>query len=161
VCVCRKKISKTFADDAFCYYLFWNHQYCTSCFFEILVLLVVIIIIHPPIMVNIAGFDTCQGFQKACTALNGLAVLFPNEITVELTSFPTSAEYNIWLEANRSRIGAPSHTGSPFVWFEDGAVLGGLEDTLKWCRTTLSTGHVTPVHPVVNVDPWDHNVMLK
>jgi hypothetical protein len=125
------------------------------------VLLVVIIIIHPPIMVNIAGFDTCQGFQKACTALNGLAVLFPNEITVELTSFPTSAEYNIWLEANRSRIGAPSHTGSPFVWFEDGAVLGGLEDTLKWCRTTLSTGHVTPVHPVVNVDPWDHNVMLK
>lgn len=111
-------------------------------------------------MVHIAGFETCKGFEKTLTALNGLAVLYPHDITVEVTSFPSSTEYNTWLEANRSRIGAPSHVGSPFVWFEDGAVLGGVDDTLRWCRTTLAHGHITAIPPIVNVDPWNPSVFF-
>ena len=106
-------------------------------------------------MVHVAGYETCQGYRKVVTALNGLAVLFPNEISVEITSFPNSVEYKAWLESNRSRLGSPSHTDSPFVWFEEGAVLGGLSETIQWCRSTLSSGQIAPVIPVGNVDPWN------
>lgn len=61
-----------------------------------------------------------------------------------------------WLANFRSSINADNHKTSPIVWFDAGnKYLGGRDDTLAWCRATLTAPEPSITAVSVNVDPWN------
>ena len=78
-------------------------------------------------------------FQKAKSVLQGLSLIFPDRVSLEVHEFSTRDEFMTWLPANRDAIGAPGHRSSPFVWFEPGHVLGGCDDTIAWAKATFAS----------------------
>lgn len=62
------------------------------------------------------------------------------------------------METFGATIGAAEHKTSPIVWFDNGKYLGGCDDTLAWCRSTI-TAPEDFKEEVLNTDSWnsEHN----
>jgi len=101
-------------------------------------------------MLHVAGWTGCGAFRQASSALRGVLAIFPKKFELEVLEFPTRDEYMEWLPKNRETIGAPTHATSPLVWFENGNVLGGRDDTVAWCKKLFGVADI-PFSPPVRV----------
>ena len=79
--------------------------------------------------VTVAGWKACSYFQRARTALQGVAVLSPQAITVDEVEHPDKPSYVSWLAEIKPRFSgnpaAVAHTSSPFIWINESDVRGG------------------------------------
>jgi thioredoxin reductase (NADPH) len=106
--------------------------------------------------------------------VNGLSLLFPSKFTAKIEEYATRDEYKEWVTQYNSSVGAPSHTSSPLVWTSNETqenqltLVGGHDDTLKWCRqfmappsTSNSATSVTHSNDVVASDHgFDYDVIV-
>lgn len=92
--------------------------------------------------ITVAGWTDCGFYQKAKTALTGLAVIQPDKFNVTVAEYRNKTEYRAWLDEFKVQgLGgaASKHTSSPIVYFDDAdKYLGGCDDTLAWCRKIFS-----------------------
>ena len=89
------------------------------------------------------GWVGCQYFQKARTALQGLAVLAPpGEIAVDFVEHPDRASFVDWWTKFRTTLGprAEAHSSSPAVWLNGSDFLGGCDSTLAWIKANYMAG---------------------
>ncbi len=75
--------------------------------------------------VTVAGWKACSYYQRARTALQGVAVLSPSAFTVEEVEHPDKPSYVSWLASVKPRFTNPAaaaHTSSPFIWLNEADV---------------------------------------
>lgn len=119
--------------------------------------------------INIAGWSACGFYKKAKVALTGLETIFPDKFSVTVNELPDRTAYREWLASYKKDVpAADKHTSSPIVWFDNNNYLGGCDDTLKWCRSVLSSsdgeqetnGIVANVNEVDTTETYDYDLVV-
>lgn len=108
-------------------------------------------------LIRIAGYNGCGAFRRANAALLGLQAIFPDKFKIDTQDSGNRDAYQEWLQANRDGLGVPTHRTSPLVWFDNGVVLGGNDDTIAWAQRLLSGGSTDAPSPQNLVDQFDPN----
>jgi len=103
----------------------------------------------------IAGWSSCKYYIRAVNALRGVLAIFPGKFELNVLEFASHEEYDVWLPANRDLIGAPHHETSPLIWFENGSVVGGCDDTIAWIKKLFSPVEFSPKVSSPTVDTWN------
>lgn len=109
-------------------------------------------------LIRIAGYNGCGAFRKANAALLGLQAIFPDRFQIDTQDSGNRDAYQEWLAANRDSLGVPTHRTSPLVWFDNGVVLGGRDDTIAWAQKLMSGGSKSEIPAQQNInDSFDPN----
>lgn len=95
--------------------------------------------------ISIAGFSACDDFKLAKNAVIGLSSICPDKFAADIQEFPNKEEYTTALSGIRNKlVGASEHTGSPIVWLDDSAYLGGEGQLIDWSRSMLGQAPLKP-----------------
>ena len=88
-----------------------------------------------------AGWAGCGYFRKARTALQGLSVLAPDDVAVEIIEHPDRDAFVAWWTTFKPSLGkrAEAHTSSPAVWLNGTDFLGGCDAPLAWIQRPCCT----------------------
>jgi len=72
--------------------------------------------------------------------IQGLSLLYPRDIAVEIHEYPDRESFRTWLFEHRESFGedASSHRSSPFCWKGENDFIGGCDDTIEWAREFTS-----------------------
>jgi thioredoxin reductase (NADPH) len=106
-------------------------------------------------LIRIAGYNGCGAFRRANAALLGLQAIFPDKFQIDTQDSGSRDAFQEWLQANRDGLGVPNHRTSPLVWFDNGVVLGGKDDTVAWAQSLMSGGSTDAPVPQNLVDQFD------
>ena len=98
-----------------------------------------------------AGWAGCGYFRKARTALQGLSVLAPDDVAVEIIEHPDRDAFVAWWTTFKPSLGkrAEAHTSSPAVWLNGTDFLGGCDATLAWIKSNYMAGSAVSKPPRV------------
>jgi len=92
--------------------------------------------------ISVAGWRTCQYFQKSANVVCALEHLFPSRVKAEIIELADKTAFRKWLESRKADpnlVGKDfsGHSTSPFVVTNDVNFIGGCDDTLNYARVNF------------------------